>query len=178
MQTEVTTMAEAVAGLIADNSLSKDCLTGFSEEASAQIPFGVMVAQGTADDGALLLNTSAAAMASALKGISVFGHGLDIGTTGINPMALFSVMSRGRIYVQVEEAVAVGDPVRVRAVTGGSNGYGDAGAETKGAFRTGADSTDCVDISSFARWIRGADEAGFAVVEIDMVNSALATADA
>ncbi len=181
MQTEVTTMDEALAGLIADNSMSKDCLTAISEEASAEIPFGVMCAQGASDDGTLLLLTSAAAMASALRGISVFGQSFskpdELGDTGLTPTTTFNVMSKGRIYVQVEEAVAVGDPVRVRAVTGGTNGYGDAGAETAGAFRTSADSTDCVDISGFARWTRGAAEAGFAVVEIDMTNASLALAD-
>lgn len=169
MQTEVTTMAEAVAGLLADNTSTKDCLTGTSEEASAEIPFGVMLCQGTEDDGVKLLNTSAAAMATALKGVSVFGHGLDIGTDGLNPKATFSVLSKGRIYVVPEEAVAPGDAVRVRAVA--------AGAEVKGAFRTTADASDCVDISKFARWTRSADETGFAVVEIDMTNAALAVAD-
>lgn len=170
-QTDVTPMAEAVAGLLADNTLSKDAVTGLNEEASAQIPFGVMVCQGTTDDGALLLNTSSAAMEGALKGISMFGHGLDIGTTGINPEALFSVLVKGRIYVLPEEDVAPGDPVRVRAVASGS--------EVKGAFRTSADSTDCVDISKFARWVKSADiSAGeYAIVEIDMTMSALAVAD-
>ncbi len=173
MQTEVIPMVEAVAGLLADNSLSKDCLSATSEESSAEIPFGVMVCRGTEDDGVLLLNTSSAAMATSLAGIVVFGHSFskpyELGDTGLKPFATFNVLSRGRIYVQVEEAVEIGDAVRVRAVA--------TGDEVKGAFRTTSDSTDCVDISSFARYIRGADEDGLAIVEIDMVNAALADAD-
>lgn len=173
MQTEVTNYADAVAGLLADNTLSKDCLSAINEEASAEIPFGVMVCRGTTDLGVKLLNTSAAAMASALKGVVVFGQSFakpdDLGDTGLKPFMAFSILSKGRIYVQVEEAVAIGDAVRVRAVA--------TGGEVKGAFRTSADASDCVDISKFARWTRGADAAGFAIVEIDMTNAALAAAD-
>lgn len=172
-QTSVTAMTEAVAGLLADNTLTKDCLPGTSEESSAEIPFGVMVAIGTEDDGALLLHTSAAAMASKLKGVSVFGHGYakpqELGDTGFKPKCTFDVLNKGRIYVLVEETVAVGDDVRVRVVT--------AGNEVKGAFRATQDSTDCVKINKFAKWIRGASSGGLAVVEIDMTNSALAEAD-
>ncbi len=172
-QSSVTEMSEAVAGLLADNSLTKDCLPGTSEESSAEIPFGVMVCQGTEDDGVLLLHTSAAAMATKLKGVSVFGQGYakntELGDTGFKPKCTFDVLNKGRVYVLVEEAVAPGDAVRVRAVA--------AGLEVKGAFRTTADSTDCVDISAFAKWIRGAAEDGLAVVEIDMTSSALAVAD-
>src|SRR6185436_6128826 len=174
MQTEVTLYAEAVAGLLADNTMSKDCLTAISDEASAEIPFGVRVCNGTSELGVKLLNTSAAAMATELRGVTVFGHSFDkpneLGDTGLKPKTAFNILSKGRIYVQVEEAVAIGDDVRVRAVA--------AGAEVKGAFRATADGTDCVDIAAFARWIRGAEQDGFAVLEIDMTNAALDVADA
>ena len=172
-QTSVTAMPEAVEGLLADDSLTKDCLPATSEEASAEIPFGVMVCQGTEDDGVLLLNTSSASMATKLKGVTVFGQGYakpqELGDTGFKPKCTFDVLNKGRIYVMVEEAVAPGNAVRVRAVA--------AGAEVKGAFRTTADGTDTVDISKFAKWIRSAAEDGLAVVEIDMTMSALAVAD-
>ncbi len=172
-QTEVTAMVEAVAGLLADNSLTKDCLPGTSQEASAEIPFGVMVCHGTVEGFVKNLHTSSAAMATELFGVAVFGHsyarGIHLGDTGLTPTTTFDVLQRGRIYVQVEEAVAIGDAVRVRAVAGVG--------EVAGAFRTTADSTDCIDISSFARWIRGAAEDGLAIVEIDMTNAALADAD-
>lgn len=172
-QTSVTAMAEAVEGLLADNSMTKDCLPATSEEASAEIPMGVMVAIGTEDDGALLLHTSAAAMATKLKGVSVFGQGYakdtELGSTGFKPKCTFDVLNKGRIYVKVEETVAPGDDVRVRVVA--------AGAEVKGAFRKTADATDCVKINKFAKWIRGASAGGLAVLEIDMTNSALAEAD-
>lgn len=173
MQTEVIAMEEAVAGLLADNSLTKDCLPYTNGEASAEIPFGVMVAHDSTEGFVELLNTSAAAMATELAGVSVFGQSYakteQLGTTGLKSKVTFDVLQRGRIYVQVEDAVAIGDPVRVRAVANG--------IEVKGAFRTAADGTDCVNISKFARWIRGAGIGELAVVEIDMTNAALAEAD-
>lgn len=146
-----------------------------SEEASASIPFGVMVIRGTGDHGAKLLHTSAAAVEQLLLGISVRSHDFAIGseldTDGkLKPGATFAVGRTGRYKVLVEDAVSPGDPVRVRAVV--------AGAEVKGAFRTAADGTDCVDISAFAQWRTSAGIGEVAVVEIDMTNSALAVADA
>ncbi len=164
-QTSVTTaMAPAFAGMLADTS-GKRCSAKYSEEASAEIPFGVMVCRGTdKDDGALLLNTSSAAMADILLGVVVHSHAYDkdneLGDTGLKSAVSFDVLTHGRIYVLPEETVHPGDAVRVRAVAGGS--------EVKGAFRTTADSTDCVDITSFARWARGGDSTTPAILELDM----------
>lgn len=144
-----------------------------SEEASAEIPFGVMLQQGTGDDGAKLLGTSAAAMAVRLLGIAVRAHdfavGSELGTTGLKPGATFGCGKKGRFKVLVEDAVTPLSHVRVRAVA--------AGAEVKGAFRALADGTDCVDISAFAKWRTSAGIGEVAVVEIDMANAALAVAD-
>jgi len=170
-----TSPAVGVAGDIADLSTVKSGLidAATSEEASAEIPFGTMVIQGTGDHGCLKLHTSAAAMEQLLLGIAVrshdFARGSELGDTGLKPGATFGVGRRGRFWVVPEDAVAPGDPVRVRAVV--------AGNEVKGAFLTAADSTDAIDISAFAQWKTSADAGELAVVEIDMTNSALAVAD-
>lgn len=149
--------------------------SAISEEASAEIPFGVMVIRGTADNGAKNLHTSAAAMEQLLLGISLRSHdyaiGLEVSAAngGLLPGASIAIGRRGRWKVLVEDAVSPGDPVRVRAVVTGS--------EVKGRFLTGADSTDCIDISAFAWWRSSADAGEVAIVEIDMSNSALAVAD-
>ncbi len=176
MQDEVTTSpAVGCAGDIADLSTMKSGLidAATSEEASAEIPFGTMVIQGTGDHGCLQLNTSAASMEQKLLGIAVRSHdfavGSELGLIGLKPGATFGVGRRGRFWVVPEDAVSPGDPVRVRAVV--------AGNEVKGAFMTAADSTDAVDISAFAQWKTSADAGELAVVELDMTNSALAVAD-
>jgi hypothetical protein len=176
MQDEVATAPDVgVAGDIADLNTAKNGVidSATSEEASAEIPFGTMVIQGTADNGAKQLHTSAAVSEQLLLGIAVRSHdfavGSELGDTGLKPGATFGVLKKGRAWVAVEDAVAPGDPVRVRAVV--------AGNEVKGAFLTAADSTDAIDISAFAKWRTSADAGDLAVVEIDMTNSALAVAD-
>ncbi len=136
-QSEITDLEVGPGGL----KLEGKDRAGTSEEASAGIPFGVMVCRGTADDGILLLNTSAAAMATdtALVGITLFDHhfarNVELDADGaLAPEATCAVLTKGTCLVQVEEAVAPGDAVHVRVVTGGSDGYGPAGAENAGAF--------------------------------------------
>lgn len=173
-QTSVANPAIAVAGMLADDSLGKDVLSKINGEASAEIPFGVMVAKGSADDECLKL----AATSDKLVGVVVYGPAyarsvgsttLELGTTGLTPNTLMDVLNVGRIYVFPEEAVTPASAVRVRAVA--------AGAEVAGAFRATADSTDCIDISKFARWLTSGSSTVPAVVEIDMRNAALAVAD-
>lgn len=184
-QTSVSSaLAIGVAGLsVGSDNKSRPKV---SAEASAGIPFGVMVAIDATneDGGAVLLNTSAAAMAAngKLAGVVMFDHNYDrtseLDTDGnLKPKTSFEVMTSGRCLVRVEDAVDPGDAVRVRVVTGGAAGYGAAGAETKGAFRAAADSTDCVDISKFAQWRSSAAIGELAELEFDMTMVALAVAD-
>lgn len=138
-----------------------------SEEASAEIPFGTMVKQGTAENGAL----KCTATSNVLAGIVVHSHGYakdtELGSTGLKPKVNLRLLQKGRVWVPVEEAVVPGDAVRVRVVAGGG--------ETAGAFRKAADSTDCIDISKFARWITGG--SSVAELEIDLSNRASGVAD-
>lgn len=164
--------AGVFAGMLADaKDVEVDSFV--SEEASAEIPFGVMVQQGTADNGALKLATSSASMAGKLVGVVVHSHAYakdtELGSTGLKPKTTLKVLTRGRIWVQVEEAVTPLSPVKVRAVA--------TGGEVAGAFRDTADSTDCVDISKFARYLTTAGAAGFAILDLDMSGRFGAVAD-
>jgi hypothetical protein len=176
MQTEVLdNPPHGLAGLPADHHTSSngDIASATSEESSAEIPFGTMVAQGSNPGGCKLISGTAAQAEQTLLGIAVHGHHYanpaELGTAGVKPGTTLGIGFKGRFWVHTEEAVAPGDAVRVRVVA--------AGSEVKGAFRKAADSTDCVDISAFAKW-RSAGAAGeLAIVEIDMTNAALAAAD-
>jgi len=157
-------MAIGFAGALADSG-NKTCASKYSEEASAEIPFGVMVVKGTDEDnGVLLPHTSGVASADIMMGVVVHSHAYakdtELGDSGLKPKVSLDVLTHGRIYVLPEETVTPGDPVRVRVIA--------AGLEQKGAFRTTADSTDCVDISSFARWTKGGSSTVPAVLELDM----------
>jgi len=172
-QTSVTALTRGYAGMLVDTSYHKNTRSYVSEESSAEIPFGVMVVQGTADNQALLPHTSAADNEQKLLGIVQHSHAYakdqELGDDGLKPKVTMGVLTHGRILVPVEEDVAPGDAVRVRVVV--------SGAEQAGAFRTAADGTDCIDISSFARWTASGTAAGVAELEIDMTNRAGATAD-
>jgi len=173
---QVLGLAGQIATLYGGADAKVDSAT--SAEASAEIPFGVMVCRGTADKTALLLHTSAAAMAAnqLLLGVTVLDHSFaepqevaDTDSGGLKPKSTFSVLMQGPIIVIPEDAVTPASDVRVRVVV--------AGAEVKGAFRAAADSTDCVEITAFARWLSSAAGGSPAVLWVDMVNVALATAD-
>jgi len=167
-------MTVGIVGALADANLAS-VDSRVNEEASAEMPFGIMVVRGTdkATD-ALLLHTSAAASDSLLAGVVVYSAAYakpeELGDDGVKPNMTVGLLQKGRIYVLPEEAVAPGDAVRVRAVVSGS--------EQAGAFRTTADDTDdCIDISKFARWITSGSSTVPAVLEIDMSGAADALAD-
>lgn len=180
MQTEVLDrMPIGIPGQLADLHTAEfgDVVSATSEEASAEVPFGVMVKDGTDDD--LVKNVNATN--NKLAGITVFAHNFDYpvqrGDVGLKPGVTFGVLRKGRIYVRVEDAVTPASEVHVRAVTGGVNGYGTAGAETAGAFRGTQDATDTIDITGFAKYTSSADAGEIATVEIDMNQASLAVAD-
>lgn len=140
-----------------------------SEEASAEIRTGIMVQAGTGDFGAKILT----ATTNRLKGITTRSHDfgdLELGVTGYLPGATFGVAKSERWFVRIEENVTPASDVRVRCVA--------VSAEIAGAFRATADSTDCIDLTPCAKWIRTALAAdGIGELEIDMANIDLAVAD-
>lgn len=181
MQTSIAgRMPIGVAGMLANFNDMADARVNSvtSEEASALIPFGVMLCRGTTEKDAKLLNTSAAAMAAGqlLVGVSVWANSfvtpqeIDEATGYLKPGTTFGVLFQGEVLVQVEENVTPASDVRVRVIA--------VGNEVKGAFRATADATDCVDITPLARYMESATAGNLCRVYIDMGNVALATADA
>lgn len=147
-------------------------VSGISEEASANVLPGLMVQAGTGDYGVKLLT----ATTNKLKGIAVRAHDvadLDydlVNNTGYKPGAMVPVARTERWFVRIEENVTPASDVRVRCVA--------TGGEVAGTFRATADSTDCLELTAFARWIRTALAAdGVAELEIDMASADLAVAD-
>lgn len=175
-QTTVSSrMAFALAGQLADSNRKNNCDAKTSAEASAEIPFGVAVVRHSSDEDNLVVkpHTSAAAAAPLFAGIVVHNHAyvrtIELGDTGLKPKVTMDVLQNGRIYVFPEDAVDPGDSVKFRVVV--------AGSEVAGAFRAAADSTDCVDISKFARWITSGSSTVPAILEIDMAGASMAVAD-
>lgn len=135
-----------------------------NQEASAEIPFGVLVVKGTIDDSAKLPDGTDVPM-----GITCFEHGFeqggaDLGTTGMKPDSMLTVLDRGEINVRVEDAVVAGGAVRVRTTAGVG--------EQLGAFRSAADGTDAAVLSR-ARWLTSADAGGIAVLDFDALGATM-----
>lgn len=157
-----TAVASAITGAFAGqsgDSSNKQDDSFINGESSAEIPFGVVVQQGTADNECLLLT----ATSNVLIGVTLHSNNYqlttELGTTGVKPNVTMNVRSQGRVWVTVEEAVTPASNVLVRAVA--------AGSEVAGAFRDTADGSDCIDISGFARYLTSAGIAGLALVEFD-----------
>lgn len=160
MQTVITsTLTAGFAGMLhgTDNRVASAC----SEEASAETPFGVAVARGTADDGVLLPALST----SKIRGVVVHDHAhaytQELGSTGLKPKTQFGVLRRGSILVTVEEAVVPGDRGYVRF----------AGTGQKGAWRKSAVADETLDCTSQAEFqTTQATIGGLAVLEVNFTN--------
>jgi hypothetical protein len=157
-----TYQTNAFAGMLADSG-ENDILSYISEEASANLPFGVAVAKGAADWGALAMVNGS----SVIVGITVHTHQVDPSQVasspagaGIPPKYAINTLKRGRIFVQVEEAVTPASPVFVRHTAG-------AGGTQKGAFRASADTATAVAWTA-ARFLTSAALGAYAVVEVNL----------
>jgi len=116
-------------------------------EVSAEIPFGVAVAQGTAsaqsgtpDKAILMVNGS-----SVVVGVHLHSHNFDretqLGTSGVKPQNLISVMRKGQVMMVHEGAVTKGQPCFVRHTAGG-------GGSQKGVVRADADTATAVSTAA------------------------------
>lgn len=112
-----------------------------SEEASAEIPFGTAVVQGTADDGVLI----PAAQANLVRGIVQHSHTYnkdnELGSTGLKPKVVFDCAEEGELYVATTEAVSPASAVRI-FMSGGS----------AGKFGKTASAGVSIDVSKFCQW--------------------------
>lgn len=154
-------MPVAFAGMLADGG-PKFASTGINQEAgSTEIPWGSIVVQGTTENGAKL--PSAAGDATKIRGVALHGHNyeqpLQVGSLGPKPGVVFSVLEKGRVWVQVEAAVAIGDRAFVRYAAG-------AGGTQKGALRNANVVNETIELKG-ARFRTATTGPGLALLEID-----------
>lgn len=158
-QTSVTTEhVAAFPGMPADDDFESESM--IQGEASAEIPFGVFVGQGTDDSEFIKL----AAITDKVVGVLIHHHGFqvdgELGTTGVKPDTPCTIMTRGRVWMTTEEAVTRGSGVLIRAIAGG--------AEVAGQVRDTADASDLIDASKWARFKSSG--SSLVIVEFDVVN--------
>lgn len=150
-QTSVPTeMSYGLPGQIADmgTALSDEPISCTNAEASAEIPFGHFVAQGTTGaDG----NITCKRMVEdgTLLGLAVYsaayGHSSLAGTTGIKAGVQVAVARKGRYYVMPIDDVTPSSGVHVLHTT--------VASDLPGAVRGTADASDSVDLSDCCKWL-------------------------
>lgn len=158
------TMAANFEGMLADVSMK--VVDSFTQgEASAEMPFGIMLAKGTGDREAILPAASNAKLIGILMHSHHYakGDGGELGTTGVKPKATLNILRKGRLVVKVETTVAKYDRAFVRYATG-------AGGTQLGAWRNAAVTNETIDLGTKAQFMSAASAGGLAVVEVDMLN--------
>lgn len=145
----------------------KGDFAGMTRTADVAMQGGLFVTMGAADGGCKL-PTVATDITSALKALGITRSNVardpnfpSGGTAGYTYQIGDSVevVSRGQVWVLVEEAVSPADDVYVRFDTG-------TGSQ-KGAFRTSADSTTAALLAG-ARFLTTASANGLALVDLNL----------
>lgn len=170
LNTSYAEQGRAFAGMLADirDSETDSYVQG---EASAEIPFGVVVAQGTAsavdgtpDDAILMVDAN-----SKIVGVHLHSHAFtkntvdaQVGDTGVKPENLISVLREGRVYAVLEGTCTKGAQAYVRHTAG-------AGGSQKGALRADADIATAVICKgiTFAE-TKTSNGDGLVLVDVDM----------
>jgi hypothetical protein len=164
-QTSVASAMTAAlqAGQIADSCRLNDVASYVSEESSAEMPFGRMLAQGTADDGALLMAAATDKMIGVLTHSQAYERDTEIGDTGVKPKMTLGVMKCGRIWVTVTgEACTPASAVRVH--------------KTGGYFLVSASAGNTV-LVKHARYLTSAASGELTMLEFDILTRADNSAD-
>lgn len=159
MQLDYNQPAASFAGMLG-NANPHTAITAVNGESSAALPFGVGVAQGTADNECKL----PAATGFKFKGITLHTHRVDTATlAGAGAIAAGEsgpLITQGEVWVPVEGAVTAGNQAFCRFSANGGN-------TQLGAFRADADTAhaDAVAGSVFRTSTTGA---GLALLAINI----------
>ncbi len=119
MQTSVSTTPEVgVPGDLADLSTfdGGNITAATNEETTDELAFGLMVARGVADGGAIRCD----AITSKIFGVAVRSHdfaiNLELDSDGVMAGGTLGILRRGRVFVTTEDAVTRSSGVHVRMV--------------------------------------------------------------
>lgn len=142
---------QAYLGQLADSDPTHRIVTGLNKT-GADIKYGLGVVVDTTAGRYTAMNQQdyfpakvIAAIADRILGVAVWDQAHNpANTTGVLDGDLFSIISRGRVYVWTEDAVDPTKDVYLRAI---ANGAGTA----PGQFRGTADGVNTVQLAN-ARW--------------------------
>lgn len=125
------------------------------------IAYGRALVQGSAVNAAILPSTTTKDFIGVCLRTYVYENAqTPQGDFGYADKQMFDVLTQGDIWVEVEEAVAPGDPVFFRHEASGSN-------TIVGKFRKSADTNTATQITA-ARWTTKTTGAGIATLQINL----------
>jgi hypothetical protein len=157
--------ARAFAGMLADNE--RPNVISRSNEESSVMKFGRGVIFGTDPENQVLFPSDAADLFAGVvihrhqtQRRELFATGGTGGETGLQEGEPGDILRAGRVWVEVEEAVAVGDAVYCRHADG-------AGGTIEGQFRTDADTASAFEVTG-AAWVSETAGAGLAILELNL----------
>lgn len=180
VQTSVTTAPSvAFAGMLADDA-QNDIITAVNNDV-VSMPFGIVVSVMTSSptsDKSVVLPT---ASLETLAGIVVHRHNYErtftlpdgtvageLDSVGLVAGTTMSILRRGRIFVQVMQAVAVGDRPWVNVTVGSGSAYTAQGQLGNAQDTTG--SGLALDITKLGQYLSKTAALGIAKLEIDFTN--------
>lgn len=109
-----SSMAKGLPGMLADLNRNKHVESRVNGEDTAEIPFGVVVAEGDAHPQVVLPTDDADKLVGVVLRADVYAPGYDVGDTGIKPQVPVSLLQSGMVYMFPEADVEEDDPVYVR----------------------------------------------------------------
>ena len=161
------TMTAAIEGALCDDA-PHDVFPAYSEEASAEIPFGTAVKRGTNANGALQPTAETDLILGIVLHDNSYTRGTStsqLGTTGLRPGVAMNVLRKGRIWVRPAGAVVAGvSRLWVRAVAGGG--------ERLGSIEDADDSTDTVDCTAMGTFLDTVSAGELCRLEVDFSREA------
>ncbi len=175
-QTSVDFKPVGFAGELSD-TMTHDLKSYISEQddmgTGLEVPFGTMMIQGSADNGALPPSAQSPDFLGVVTHSNSYAKSTELGDNGLKLGTTLKLLRRGRIWVYVPGAVDPGDAVHVRI----DDNSGDQGDPLlgPGTFSGTADTVHTVTLTEGARWMTSTGGAGMVELELDM--AALATSN-
>lgn len=151
--------AVAKAGMISESAYQD--IISRANDAAIEMGLGVVVDDGatTPEHNCKVPAATGEITGGTFLGITVWDTGIESdGATGYEANSVVSILRRGRVWVEVEAAVAVGGAVFCRFVADGE--------EKLGAFRDDADTADAVAVPG-AVYLTAAGDGELALVELN-----------
>ncbi len=158
------TLTSAIEGALADNG-EHDVAAFYNGEASAEIPFGYGVIQGTEDNEAILPTAEGDECIGVVIHANEYTRGgadAQLGDDGIVPGVRMNVARKGRAWVRVRTGCAKGERAWLRCT---------ATPGAVGSWENADDGTETIDCTKQAVFRSTAAADGLAILEFDFTNA-------